>query len=277
MKKINLAILFALLISNSKAQNVGIGTLSPSKPLHILGNNELLRLQGGQPWIGFMNNIDADYKGFLFYPDTALVMGSAAGSNQPLVLAPNNAGLLYANAQQRVGIGTAAPDEKLQVTGNVKADGFKFTTPQLSYYSIGTPDFTARDGANTISREVGGGFAAIDQNDPVGLGMVAPIHLPQGSKITAIQIVGRDVSAISNLEVSVISRSYSTLSPFTWVAQTSSGSPGNFTINHTLLSPVTVENDQSYYYIQVAGTAGWNTAQLGIYGVRLTYTVEQVF
>jgi hypothetical protein len=123
MKKLILVFLTIPINIFVNAQNVGIGTAAPSRLLHINGSNEILRIQGSTPWIGFMNNSDADYKGFLYYPDTALVMGSASGSNQPLVLAPNNTGLLYANAQQRVGIGTAAPAEKLDVNGNVNVQG----------------------------------------------------------------------------------------------------------------------------------------------------------
>jgi hypothetical protein len=182
---------------------------------------------------------------------------------------------LFANPNQRVGIGTSVPDEKLHVNGIVKADQLKYNSPRTSYYSIGTPDFTSRDGSYTISREIGSGYASIDQNDPAGLGMVAPIHLPHGSKITQIQIVGRDVSATSDLSISIVTRAYSNLSSFSWITQTSSGAPGNFTINHTLGSPLVVENDLNYYMIQVSGTAGWNATQLGIYGVRITYSVEK--
>lgn len=105
------------------AQNVGIGTTTPQTQLHINGSGEVLRLQGNFPWIGFMNNTDATYNGFLYYPDTSLVMGSRASSNQPLILAPNNQGLLFATAAQRVGIGAPAPTEKLDVNGNINVTG----------------------------------------------------------------------------------------------------------------------------------------------------------
>lgn len=268
-------LIFIVLVSN--AQNVGINNTTPEKPLHITGNNELLRLQGSHPWIGFMNETETDYKSYLYQNHTSntLELGSVSGSNISMALSPNGSGLLFANPNQRVGIGTSAPEEKLHVNGIVKADELKYTSPRISYYGIGTPDFTSRDGDYTISREVGAGYASIDQNDPVGLGMVAPIHLPHGSKITQIQIVGRDVSATSDLSISIVTRAYSTLSTFAWVTQASSGAPGNFTINHTLSSPLLVENDLNYYMIQVSGTVGWNATQLGIYGVRLTYSVEK--
>jgi hypothetical protein len=105
------------------SQNVGIGTPSPVTPLHISGNSELLRLQGSFPWLGFMNNTDPTYAGFIYYPDTSLVMGSRSGTNKPLVLAPNNIGLLFATSAQRIGIGNGAPTEKLDVNGNINVTG----------------------------------------------------------------------------------------------------------------------------------------------------------
>jgi hypothetical protein len=121
MKKIFALALFIPIIL--QAQNVGIGTTAPNRLLHLKGTAELLRIQGNTPWIGFMNNTDPDYGGFLYYPDTSLVMGSRFGTNLPLVIAPNNNGLLFATASQRVGIGNPAPSEKLDVAGNINVTG----------------------------------------------------------------------------------------------------------------------------------------------------------
>ena len=123
MKKIILLFVMLNTVKHLTAQNVGIGTLTPQTPLHILGTNELLRIQGYQPWIGFMNNNDLNYKGFIYYPDTSLVLGSAIGSNLPLIIAPNNIGLLHATSNQRIGIGIPNPTEKLDVNGNVNVNG----------------------------------------------------------------------------------------------------------------------------------------------------------
>jgi hypothetical protein len=132
MKKIVLLLCTVSSYFILSAQNVGIGTPTPLSTLHVKGEGEVLRLQGSFPWLGIMNNSDATYRGFLYYPDTSLVLGSIAGSNMRIILAPDNNALLHATADQRIGIGTSAPNEKLDVAGNIKLNGvlkFSGTTP----------------------------------------------------------------------------------------------------------------------------------------------------
>lgn len=118
----------------SVAQNVGIGTINPLSKLHIYGPGEILRLQGITPFIGMMNEVDPEYQGFLFYPDTAIVVGTTAGTNKKVVLAPNNIGLLWADAPNggRIGIGTAAPLSRLHVQSDNTGDGLRITAPSAT-------------------------------------------------------------------------------------------------------------------------------------------------
>ena len=131
MKKVVSLVILVSIIQHSFAQNVGVGTTSPQRPLHIAGNAELLRIQGGQPWIGFLTAAETDYGGFVYYPDTSLVLGSRAGTDKPIVLAPNNTGLLWASPLNsgRVGIGVAAPSNKLHIHSSVNGDGLRITAP----------------------------------------------------------------------------------------------------------------------------------------------------
>jgi len=107
------------------AQNVGIGTTKPLTPLHIKANAEALRIQGFSPWIGFTDNTadSVTYDGFVYFPDTSLVLGSRAGTNMPVILAPNNAAVLYVTSASNVGIGTPTPTQALDVNGSVRIRG----------------------------------------------------------------------------------------------------------------------------------------------------------
>lgn len=120
-----------LLSVTAYTQNVGIGTTGPQRPLHIQGSAELLRLQGNLPWIGLLADAETDYSGFLFYPDTSIVLGTRAATNKPVVLAPNNIGLLWANALNggRAGIGISTPLNKLHVQSATAGDGLRITAP----------------------------------------------------------------------------------------------------------------------------------------------------
>jgi len=71
-------------------QNVGIGTTTPLKPLHIKANSEAIRIQGNAPWIGLTNNTadSTTYDGFVYFPDTSMVLGTRNGTNKSVILAP---------------------------------------------------------------------------------------------------------------------------------------------------------------------------------------------
>jgi archaellum component FlaG (FlaF/FlaG flagellin family) len=112
-------------VSSAIAQNVGIGTTKPLVPLHIRASDEALRIQGSYPWIGFTDN-SADsitYDGFLYFPDTSMVLGSRIGTNMPIILAPNNTGVVYVTSASNVGIGIASPTQKLDVNSTVRIRG----------------------------------------------------------------------------------------------------------------------------------------------------------
>lgn len=215
--KTRIPLIFSLLLATwASAQNIGIGTSVPAKRLHIKGVNEILRIQGSTPWIGFLNDTDGDYRGYLYYPDTSLVFGSASGTNMPLIIAPNNAGLLYATGDQRVGIGKASPTEKLDINGNINIEGnvkIKGTSGQPGqmlttdnagntvwsnmceyrhmatyYYSPSAQTFTVPAGVTRLSVELWGGGGNSNANNAYagsGGGYIrANLDVTPGSTIT---------------------------------------------------------------------------------------------
>ena len=108
-------------------QRVGIGTSAPAQSLHI--NNGFARIEGTtsgryielQP-----TTVQTIYATNDLYiaPAGGWVLKSGGGNDLGQVR--NNAGntfMLFDGANQRVGIGTAAPSEKLEVCGNLKVIG----------------------------------------------------------------------------------------------------------------------------------------------------------
>lgn len=180
-------VIFSCWSAYSDAQRVGIGTAAPQSLLHLYGTDELLRLQGSTPWIGFMNYSDVNYRGFLYYPDTALVMGSRSGTNMRLVLAPNNTALLHATANQRIGIGVAAPAEKLDVAGNLRLDGMlKFAGTSPAAFSLTLSSGLRYSGTNPLVPDPASGlYILIDHplcnNDPNALLLVTSVDMVPGT------------------------------------------------------------------------------------------------
>jgi hypothetical protein len=210
--------IFLLFISLKVAgQNVGIGTPTPDRLLHLKGDFEMLRIQGTQPWIGFMNNTDPGYVGFLFYPDTSMVVGTAAGSDRPVIVAPNNNFLVGAFPLNggRVGIGTSAPDNKLHVSSSSTGDGLKITAPSPSVKLFENTSEIGFFKVNSSTVDVGTPSQVHDLNLQVGLNSIMRINkfgnigvnslpitgtvlkLESGSSNDVLRISGDDVPGIS--------------------------------------------------------------------------------
>jgi hypothetical protein len=164
MQKAVLLAVIAFVTKSSMAQNVGIGTTSPQRQLHLNGTAELLRIQGSQPWIGFLSSAETDYGGFVYYPDTSLVLGSRAGTNKPVVLAPNNGGLLWASPLNsgRVGIGVAAPSDKLHISSAVSGEGLRITAPSPALRLYENEDEKGYVKVTSAALEVGSAFLPVD-------------------------------------------------------------------------------------------------------------------
>lgn len=231
------------------SQNVGIGTTAPDKLLHIKGDNEVLRIQGSFPWIGFMNHSDVNYRGFVFYPDTSLVLGTTAGTDLPLILAPNNLGLLYATADKRIGIGSPTPTEKLDVNGNInvtgtiKANGADGTAGQvlmknssgnlawgdmseyknMATFIAGAGSWTVPAGVTKVWVELwGGGGGGIIYSGGGGGGYISGL-LP----VTAGEVLSYSVGAGgAGATLSSVTGSSSTLSNGTTISFTANGGQG---------------------------------------------------
>ncbi len=110
--------------------NVGIGTTAPSKKLHVNDSST------ASSWVAFLNNnVDAngEYTGIAFGRETGPSQGvlghiyNTVDANRYVFLGvggddvAGGTGLIVKKGGN-VGIGTTSPNEKLEVTGNAKAE-----------------------------------------------------------------------------------------------------------------------------------------------------------
>ncbi len=106
----------------AQAQNVGIGTATPGAPLHIKAtSSEILRVEAPNPYISFFNG--AAYSGYLWYNSNKMELGTPTGSGEPVVIAPSRIATAYFTSAGRMGLGLAAPTERLDVNGNINLNG----------------------------------------------------------------------------------------------------------------------------------------------------------
>jgi hypothetical protein len=136
MKKIFLFLSIGM-YATAQAQNVGIGTVTPLKKLHIIGNAEALRIEGISNWIGFAEPA-GNYNGFLSQTPTNYVLGTIFGSTKNIQLSPGNSPALTVNPNGNVGIGTNLPSYKFTVyqpSGIGLTQDVGLGGPQIGFYT----------------------------------------------------------------------------------------------------------------------------------------------
>jgi hypothetical protein len=129
--------------------DVGIGTALPSTPLHVHrndGNGSTLQLTNadtgaGTSGLGLRISLEPN--------ESASIKLSEA---QPMVFATNNTDRMTIDGSGNIGIGTASPDEKLHVSGNIKSDNQIFSGQNV-ISSGATVDFD--DGNVQVLQSVG--------------------------------------------------------------------------------------------------------------------------
>lgn len=173
---------------------------------------------------------------------------------------------------QNVGIGNSIPSEKLEVTGNVKANSFKYATPKVLYYAIPDGAFTARTSSEIVEKSSGASGAYITNGGAYGL--VVPVHLPHNSKLISMDVDFYDASATQDL-VCYFARQYTSGFVFD-VTVTSTGSGGLNTQSATVSPSQLINNGINAYEILVLPTTGnWNTSAIQIKRIILGYTLDE--
>lgn len=260
---------------------LGIGTSSPFTNLHIESNNSFPVVVNGAPNLYLSWAENNNYRGYL---------GSYAGNPEDVdfgTYSGNATGKVHFTTQAiprmtigasgNVGIGTAAPSEKLQVSGSVKADNFVYSSPKTLYYNLSGIDFRGERSRDTVILSIGSGSIFVSHTTSTS-GIIAPVHLPQGAVMGNMTIYFSDFSGAQNLQAVFYRKTIlSNIFPDNIGAISSSGSSGlaAYTTPVNFLSNV-VDNTIYTYYLHIYTTpfpSVWSSSALELRAVVIEYTL----
>jgi hypothetical protein len=224
--------------------------------------------------------------------DPAKVAGTAATLSGTQNFDANT--LVIDASTNRVGVGTASPSEALSVagsvtsTGSVEAAAFAYPTPVARSLSIPGVAFEVPENEDDIMRRSSfGGYAYSDSSpDTIFISdMYAPVHLPDGARITELRCDFYDNDGTDDLSTSTARlryRPHDSVSTFiiASLGMSTTGAVADIqSISDTtiLSSAEIVDNGNNTYWIQ----ASWSIPQPAVgsvnirfYGCTIDYEID---
>lgn len=186
----------------------------------------------------------------------------------------------------RVGIGTATPNQELDVEGDIEIDGeYEYESAKTRTYAVSAAAFTPLQGNSGLATTQGleiGGFLSGNARWIAGgtLGdvgyMYAPVNLPNGAIVTEVIFYVYDNDAGEEVTGNMYRQQFGISS--TTVMATTAGSgvvaqPASTSISDVTINNSTIDNSSYSYYLRF--NTEENNNQLRVYGARLRYTVTQ--
>jgi hypothetical protein len=267
-------------VAISGAGRLGVGTNAPATAVHIA--NGLSTLTPHSATLLSLESQNGAYLSLLSSngAETGLLFGRPFGGN-------TDAGIIFNNPAAQGGLQfrtggnitrmTIDGSGTVRIPGTINAgnltastltvDQINYSSPKVSYKTIGIGSFTVIGGASNYSgldgqRIIGSGFASLE----------ATVDLPHGAIITNITAWVWDVHSVGDLSLTLYGITYQGAVTIHRNV-TTAGAAGFQAIDLSPTTPLTVNNNTGMLEVGIgmANLTEWNHG-LAVQGLRITYT-----
>jgi hypothetical protein len=181
-----------------------------------------------------------------------------------------------------IGIGTADPGARLDVSGSINISGnYQYTSAKTFYLNIPACAFK-KDGWNTEEVWATKGGYQYRISGPYNVDAYAPVYLPTGATVIEVMFFYYDDHATYNVEFAGAMRRRFITSPnsdtMAFVTTVSSGSNSNLvlSVEDNDIDYPTIINSTYSYQVKINWDPQINGENLRFYGCRIEYTMTTV-
>lgn len=263
--------------------NLGIGTTAPEQALDV---NGYVRIGAGP---------GTSSEGLLLAspaPGTSMIRAGGRATTNFIISQNNNAPMtFYTNGVEKVridgagkvGIGTTAPSTQLEIVGgDVKVDA----SSDYTYAAPKTRDLTLNHAAFVLGGTNPSVFPTrgLNNDNPAVLRTTggvagnaayfsANVSLPDKATVTGLTAYVLDVDGTYDLTVRLVRQDIGSPTTNNMTSVNTSATPGVTSLATATIANPVVDNSQYSYAVVFKTTE--SSATLGLYSVRITYTVTQ--
>ena len=280
MNRIFFFVPFIIFSFTTQAQNIGIGTTTPTYPLTVISdaNSKGIVQKSGASEIGFYTTNGTAY----LQTWTAIDLNFATNNGTSKFTIANSSGF--------VGINILSPTAQLDINGTLRIRGngagigniltsdangnASWQVPAApvhsDVYSLSGMDFSATFSNNTLVK--GNSVGGVYYTSAVGTERInAPVHLPNGAKVTKISYSFYDNTA-QNFTFQFGYENFANGGFSASFDSSPTGAAANYrTTVYNFATPYVIDNTNGGYYIS-AYTNWPGTSDMAVKGVLIEYT-----
>jgi hypothetical protein len=191
--------------------------------------------------------------------------------------------LFVDNSENRVGIGTASPDEELDVSGDIEVSGdYKYSSARTFYLNIPACMFQWQNLSDDDNFQITANYGRITSGStPFNVTINAPVYLPDGAELTGefkLYFYDEDIDDDLDATAYFLRRSLTSTSgvALAYLVTSSSGTSTDVQFDSDPVTVETIDNSTYAYTIDLIWSQDNAPASLRFYGCQIEYTMDHV-